>query len=197
MSSKTRSSATLALTPLVDLPPDMLRNIGLVVVKHSNLENLLLRACYLLAGVDDVVGRLALRGPRTRDRLSLIEDLAKHRGVTLNDEALTLLRRDIPIVTNKRDALAHGLFFEHPDTNHIMIRELNGSWQPPGTQRGKVKKRVQPPASPVTTQDIFDIARLISAANQTLKLIIDEIVEQLPAPPKEHPASSPEQGPRQ
>ena len=66
------------------------------MVKHSYLELVLSRICYRLAGVEPVVGRVAVREPRTSDRFAMVEDLALLKGFKFDEKALKLLTRDLP-----------------------------------------------------------------------------------------------------
>lgn len=173
MSSKAES-VTLSLSPLPDLPDDMLAAIGLVMVKHSIMETLLMRTCYLLAGVDDVTGRLAIREPRTSDRLAMLADLAKHRNIQLDQEAIKTLNRDIPTATKMRDTLAHSLYFQHPEKGHYMVRETAGTWRPGGT-KASVKKKVQPSGPIISAEAIIGIAKLIYSINEILMTLHREV----------------------
>ena len=115
MASKRPPAPSWSLSPLPDLPDDMLRSIGLIIVKHSILENLLQMLCYELAGVDEIVGRLMFREPRTVDRLNLLQELAKLQGIDISKHKISNLRKSVEVATNARDAVAHGLFFQSPD----------------------------------------------------------------------------------
>ena len=59
------------------------REIGRVIVGHTLLEHCLSRITYKLIDVDPKIGRLAIREPRTADRLELIFDLTEVQGIQL------------------------------------------------------------------------------------------------------------------
>ncbi len=167
------------LEVLVDLPDDILISIGLLVARHSYLEALLVKICYRLAGVDDITGRLAIREPRAHDRLLLIRDLAEHRGCTVRHDLMDLLVRDLSKVTKARDSVAHGIFFKHPETGDILIRNVKGHWQPPGLKKGKMSKRVNPSADPITAEGIDSFSLVADAINEALLLILSDVESQL------------------
>lgn len=179
MSSKERFTASHQLTPKEWLEPELYGAIGLVVSKHAYLETMLQHIIYDLVGVDDVVGRIAIREPRTSERLTLIEELSAYKEITLEQNIVSLLRKDLPKVAALRDNLAHGIFFQHPDTGETLIRELGGRWQPPGVNKGSVKKRIHPPASKANADKIAEIAAIISAMIAACRKMRDEIRSQI------------------
>lgn len=172
-------STSEAKAPLPDLPDEMLKNLGLVIVKHSITEAILLKLVYRLAGVDDVTGRVAIREPRSVDLWEMALDLAGQRNVSIEQEIITTMRRDLPIAANRRDSLAHGLFFTGDEVGKILVRETAGTWQPKGMPKGKVKKRILPPAKPISAEMIFDLARLIYSLNEILLEVYRQVVSQL------------------
>ena len=179
MSSK--ETGTLALSPLPDLPDEILAGIALVIIKHSIMEEVLTRSCYLLAGVDDIVGRLAVREPRPADRLDMIVDLATHRHFKPTDTRD--LRNRICEATKQRDTLAHGLFFHRPQTGEILVRLTYGNWSPKGS-RGSIKRKIKPSGKTVTRQALNELADLLYTINEELLSMHRQIAAALQAQPK-------------
>jgi hypothetical protein len=66
------------------LPSFLLRDIGRIITHHSVLESKLSRIVYTLLGIDPVAGRIAVREPRTTDRLEMIVDLLKLKGISVS-----------------------------------------------------------------------------------------------------------------
>jgi hypothetical protein len=66
------------------LPSFLLRDIGRIITHHSVLEWKLSRIVYTLLGIDPVAGRIAVREPRTTDRLEMIVDLLKLKGISVS-----------------------------------------------------------------------------------------------------------------
>jgi hypothetical protein len=62
------------------LPSFLLRDIGRIITHHSVLESKLSRIVYTLLGIDPV----AVREPRTTDRLEMIVDLLKLKGISVS-----------------------------------------------------------------------------------------------------------------
>ncbi len=183
MSSKDFLSPSHEMPPLKDLPDDILVLIGRVIVKHSYLELVLSRICYLLAGVEPVVGRVAIREPRTSERFAMIEDLARIKDFKIDEDALKLLRRDLPKIAAIRDAYAHGIYFEHPTTGAHTIRITSGAWQPPGMTKGNIKRKLNPPTELIDRKNLSDIVDLIDAVTGILEVIFTEIDQTFPAQP--------------
>lgn len=70
-----------------DLPATMMRDIGRLVVRYAFLEQYMQNVIYMLLGVSQGVGRMAVREPgRLSDKLELVIDLVAAKRFTLPDE---------------------------------------------------------------------------------------------------------------
>ena len=149
------------LPVVTDLPDDMMRAIGRVIVEYAMLELQLSRVIYDLLKVDPKAGRLAVREPRATDRLEVIFDLADLRGLDLEHEK-PIFRKAIQTCVTERDRIAHGVWVRGTKTNELMLRLTKGSWQPVKGQRGKTKRLVTPEATPYSVADITAIGDTIN-----------------------------------
>lgn len=113
-----------------DVPVGIAREIGRIIVTWSFLENMLQRAAWGLAGVDEPTGRLAVREPRVSDRLALICDLAELRGVTLPPELVKTLRKSLTTNGLVRDLMAHGAWGHDPGEGWLVVRARGGYDRP-------------------------------------------------------------------
>lgn len=172
-------TASPKLVPMEWLPPDLYAAIGMVVQQHAYLETMLQHTIYDILGLSDVEGRIAVREPRTSERLAMIVDLAALKELVLDADLINKLKSDLPKAASLRDGLAHGMFFEHPETGEAMIREMHGTWQPPGAARGSVKKRIVPPASHARADNIAQLAAVIHAMVQGCRELRDRVRTQL------------------
>jgi len=108
----------------------MAREIGRIIVTWSHLENMLQRAIWDLAGVDEAIGRLAVREPRVTDRITLLCDLAGLRGLKLPPDLIKTLRKALEASGLIRDLLAHGAWGYDPIDKWMVIR-TRGSYEQP------------------------------------------------------------------
>jgi hypothetical protein len=97
---------TVAAT--LGLPASLFREIGRAISAHSVLELSLNNIVYDLAGVDSTIGRLAIREPRTSDRIDLIIRMMALRKIATNVD-MKALRKAVEKSTERRDWLAHGV----------------------------------------------------------------------------------------
>lgn len=109
----------------------------------------------------------------------MIIDLSERRGIIIKKEFLNLLNRDLPKVSKLRDELLHGVFFKHPDTGEFHIMRTRGKWRPPGMKAGSVKAIIHPSADKITAESVLDIARVISAMNESLLVLLHAVIEQM------------------
>jgi hypothetical protein len=158
----------------LDLPASLLRQIGKVIITYAALEAKMSRMIYSLLNVDPIAGRLAVRDPRTTDRLDLISDLLKLADITVKAD-ISAIKIVLTKCARERDALAHGLWFRDPKhPGKLFLRLLGGTWTPPGS-RGKSKRRTRPEAREYSTQDVKDVFELIEATGQQIYDLSDEI----------------------
>ncbi|MFZ5675216.1 MAG: hypothetical protein ACOZAM_19855 [Pseudomonadota bacterium] len=99
-----------------DLPAYITRKIGQIITKYAYLDYKLKTLVWKLAGVDETVGRLAIRDPRAVDKLTLCRELLFVRGVSIEDAKFRSVSRLLQKVESFRDLLAHGVWTEEEGT---------------------------------------------------------------------------------
>lgn len=165
------------LMPLRDLDDELVLIVGRIIIKHSYLELMLSRIAYLLAGVEPEVGRVAIREPRTSDRWSMIESLAIVRGIEIEPGAVKIMRKHLQALASRRDGLAHGTFFEHPQSGKKLIRTTKGEWQPPGMKIGKIKKAIHPSGDLLEIDGLKEISSAIDSVTDILEAVYFQVIE--------------------
>ena len=77
----------MKLAPVVvDLPANLCREIGRVIISFANLEHRLSVLLYVLMRIPPEIGRLAVREPRATDRFDLAMDLFGVRKLPFGDD---------------------------------------------------------------------------------------------------------------
>jgi hypothetical protein len=170
----------------VKLPSFLLREIGRIITHHAVLEWSLSRLTYTLLGIDRVAGRIAVREPRTTDRLDMVHDLLKHRKISVSADLQTL-REAIDKCRQQRDALAHGLWFKDPQhPNRLFLGRFSGQWSPPG-MKGKRKRRIYPEAPEYSLEEARSLLALIDGTTEAIYDLEAEIESALKASPEKYP----------
>ena len=93
---------------IYDLPDGLSLDMGRIVTRASYMQNYLQKIIYLLVGVQEEIGRIAIREPRTRDRIDMILDLIAVRNLKVPDVDLKHLREVIDDAEDFRNLCAHG-----------------------------------------------------------------------------------------
>lgn len=180
MSSNDTGNGPVPLETFDWLPTEIYTAIGMVIQKYSLLDATLQYTIYSLVGVDEVVGRLAVQEPRASDKMSVIEDLARLKGVTLDADLVKKLKSDLPKAKSLRDGIAHGLFFKHPEKDgQVLIGATAGTWQPPGMVKGKVKRKIRPEAPHIYVDDMANLIATIQAMYESAKELRRSVAEQM------------------
>ncbi|MBI4185417.1 MAG: hypothetical protein HY521_15605 [Proteobacteria bacterium] len=164
---------------VTDLPADMMQAIGRVIVEYALLELQLSRIIYDLLGVDQKVGRIAVREPRVKDRLEIIFDLINQKRLALTDHEMKLLRKTSEACLIGRDQLAHGTWVRNPETGTLLLRSTKGQWQPVKGQRGKTKHAIKPEGILVSTAEITALGDVINLLSRRFVELRDALLASL------------------
>lgn len=126
------------------LPASYTREIGRVVVRWSFFERHVQSMIWAIAFDGDqkigaALGRLAIVEQKFPDRLGLLRQLAKLRGVGFDEALLKLLETKSRKLVCERNLLVHGNWTNHP-VHGWMVRETRGAWSasksgPSGTRK--------------------------------------------------------------
>lgn len=154
--------------PVVDLPPDLLQEIGRAVVQFAYLEWYLSRFAYALAGVDRIIGRIAVREPRASDRFDMVCELLDYRKFKSKAD-LTGIRKRIVECESSRNLLAHSTWVCDPIHHAFRAVKISGQWQPTAAHPRKTKRKVSPEAVPFEADEGREL-------NEKLKRLLKDIV---------------------
>jgi hypothetical protein len=168
------------LVTLKKLPASMTRGIGRIMVADAYLDLALSQSIYLLTGVGQKEGRLAIREPRTEERLDLILDLAKVHKITVKTD-IKLFREAIQASTTNRDLVGHGVWFREPNDGRLLVRKVKGQWNERGE---KTSKRILPQGVPVDEGELAVMLGVTEEAIAMAEEIKDEIEAGLAALPR-------------
>ena len=171
------------LTTEYVLPAAYSRAIGRVVVHWSYLEYCIQRIVWILVGIDDVMGRVAVREPRAEDRVVMIRDLASLRSVKIDNAELDAFESSVRFLSAARDLMVHGIWAPCPDGTW---RVLNFRGQHSKDTKGPPhRSRRMAPGTKIFTFEAFEtqlaaIKKLIDYATRFERTIVEQISE----PPK-------------
>jgi hypothetical protein len=170
------------------LPRNYSTEIGRVIARWALFESRLRGLAYLLLDVGPERGRVAVRGGRVADYLTMLEDLMQLRGVgvTVRTKAL---KRPLTEVETFRDKLAHGVWLRHPRTRTPVLQVTKGDLPDPSAIRAA---QAQPAA--VTLGDLRRYVRTIDAAIRIADRMRAELVRQTrvaPAPKRRRALARP------
>ena len=141
-----------------ELPNDIAALLGHIAHQYSELEQNLRLALYAAAGVDEVVGRLAIGiSPRPDEQLTKIQDIVTHLGLNLDRSKLAAFKALAKKVKEERDAVVHGVWI-YDENKALGILDINGPWDT-GVKELRVTKRMYPPARPITKEILENILR--------------------------------------
>lgn len=172
------------VTPtLYDLPPSINRELGRIIVRCSYLEFYLQSIIWRLLQITVPMGRIATRMPRAEDRVDMIRDLAIVRKITLDENKLATLKKNIRGIWERRDTLAHGVWTKAPDNRWLVIKQA-GNW-PEHLATPVRSRRIMPEALTVNVDALRTITEGLDNTIESARKLSDLI--QLPTPPEEHP----------
>lgn len=123
----------------------MQREIGKVVIRWAHLEYLIQSFIWELAGVDERVGRLAIREPRVSDRMDLVYDLAELLGAKVDTKQGTAFKNRLNELSGKRDLIAHGIWTKTPKDKTWRVILTRGTHRPDADVPHR-KRKISPEA---------------------------------------------------
>ena len=153
-----------------DLPPNLMSEIGRVIVFHAYVEWRLSLIIYDFLHLTKVLGRLVAKDARATDQLDLICDLISLKNVK-TDVDLIRLRKSLASATNQRDLLAHGTWVKDPQSKAFFLRLVRGNWNPEKKQKTRVKRSKKAG----TPQYGIEECRSLSQVINGIILTVDEL----------------------
>jgi hypothetical protein len=128
---------------VIDLPDDLLREIGRVMVLFARLEWTLSRIAYALLGLDRTDGRIAVREPRATERIDMICQLLDYHKLPFSG-SFQALRPQILEYQSLRDKIAHATWVRDPVYGALRIINTSGQWKPIPFEQEKLPRKVKP-----------------------------------------------------
>jgi hypothetical protein len=119
-----------------NLSPNLMREIGRVIVYHSYMERRLGLIIYEILHVTRVLSRLVPRDPDAVDQFDLICDLVSLKNVKTSVD-LIRLRKSLVSAMRQRDLLAHGTWVRDPKTKASLLHLAKGAWKPVKNRKAK------------------------------------------------------------
>jgi hypothetical protein len=147
-------------------------------VAYSRIEWLLNKTIYDVLNVSSAEGRLAVRDPTPDQRVDLIEDLMRLKGIKNTVERIGDLKSFLKDAKTKRDAVAHGVWLRADGDPTLYLRLVNGTWTPPGTI-GKTKRRMMLEGFQFTLQDAKEWTELVQTTFKAVQLFHAVIVNEM------------------
>jgi hypothetical protein len=158
-----------------DLPPNLMREIGRVIVFHAYVEWQLSLIIHDFLHLTKVLGRLADRDTRAMDRFDLICDLIDLKNVKTPVD-LMRLRKSLASVTIQRDLLAHGTWTRDPQTKYFFLRLARGSWKPMKSKKAQIKRSMKRRAAQYGIEECRSLTQLIGGIILTVdRLHLDSL----------------------
>lgn len=163
------------------LPDDYCTLIGKFITRWAYLEWRLRETMYALMCVGPKVGRIAIREPRVVDYLTMIEDTAKLRKVTISVD-WKKLKNIMGEIESWRDRFAHSIWLDIPGVGMPSIQVLSGKTVT--TSGGTaVKSRIDPRSFRVA---IKELKNAVAGIDRAVRLV-DEIKAEIEAQAKPSP----------
>jgi hypothetical protein len=153
--------------------------MGRVIAAHALVERKLNRIIYRFLSLRPVEARIAIREPRTTDRVDMIADLLSLYDLKVSTN-LDALKQALDKCYKERDALAHGVWLKDEKTGHIFLRLSSGNWQPPGIIK-KAKRRIDLEGREYSSDHAKETCRLILGAIDALDGLEREIAALAPS----------------
>lgn len=105
----------------------------------------------------------------------------KLQKITVSTD-LTKLSVGLVQIKNFRDAIAHGIWINHPSTKLPVLQYTKGKWSIPGMP--STKRVIEPQGFPITIEKLREFVWSIEGAALTLSKFETEIAAQLSASPQ-------------
>ena len=109
------------------LPVAYSTEIGRIMTRWAFIEWQLEQITYRVVGVEQKMGRLAIKEPRVDAHVAMIADVMKLQKITVSTD-LTQLSKGLVELKNFRDAIAHGIWIKHPSTKLPVLQYTKGKW---------------------------------------------------------------------
>ncbi len=168
-----------------ELPITYYRDMGRVIFHWARLESELKDTIYTLLSVGRKEGRIAVRTPRADDIVQMIGDLLSIKGLKTKVK-LKEYKSAVQTLRGARDNIAHGIWVDHPGSDHPVLQRTSGSISPEPGQK-KVSARIFPSAMEVEPGNMRTTAEQIAYLIGIAVTLKAEVKVQIQAQRKEFP----------
>ena len=159
---------------ILELPAAMSEILGRIITVHSVLEHKLTSLSVILLQLNKGEARIAVREPKTVDRLDMALDLFAIKDIEVQSDTQAI-REAVGKATAERNKIAHGLWLKHPGTGQVYLRIARGQWSKDLTRGERVSRAIYPQSVPFGVKDCKAILEQVLHA---LKLV-DELGKEI------------------
>jgi hypothetical protein len=161
--------------PIVrDLPLNLMREIGRVVVFYAYVEWRLNLIIYDFLRITKVLSHLVAKDARATDQFDLICDLISLKNVNTGVD-LIRLRKSLVSATTQWDMLAHGTWLRDPRTKIVSLHLAKGGFRAI-KNNGRKKQTKEPRLRQYGIEECRALSQLING----IILTVEELYSDLP-----------------
>lgn len=155
------------------LPVSYSTQIGRFITRWAYFEWLLKETSYSLLQIDPKIGRLAIKETGVVSYLTMLEDIARLKGIQVSIK-WTKLRSILQEIESFRNKLVHGIWLQDPSTKTPVLQQVQGSYK---AEPGKkpVKAKIKPLGVRVSLKQLKNAIAGIDYANNIIHEMKDEI----------------------
>jgi hypothetical protein len=157
------------------------------------LEHALQTIVWMLVGVTQPVGRLAIREPRVQERVRLIVELSDLKGLDIPAKFFKSICSHAEDIGRNRDLLAHGHWIFDDENSNWQVVLTRGKWS--DDEPHPSAKSIVPEALIVTSEALGKIQAQLDELIKMVELIAERFETLLPPPPEVHPSQFPSKSP--
>lgn len=148
------------------LPVSYSTQIGRFITRWAYFEWLLKETAYSLLQIDPKIGRLTIKETGVVSYLTMLEDIARLKGVQVSVN-WTKLRSILQEIESFRNKLVHGIWLRDPSTKTPVLQQVQGSYK---AESGKkpVKAKIKPLGVKVSLKQLKIAIAGIDRANNII-----------------------------
>lgn len=180
----------MIVLPIVErLPQAYLEAIGLFMTTWARLEHELRDLTFYVLDVDPKRGRTAIRTPRPKEMVEMVEELLLLDGIReIKQIDMAALKSMMDEIEFRRNVFAHNIWLLAPD-GKFAVQNFRGSW--PAANGVKVRKRMLPEGKATELDDLTHVVDKTLELIGAVRAIRQEIAPQLAASPQRRRAPPP------
>lgn len=171
---------------MYELPDEYCLLVGQFITRWAHLEWRIKSMMYVLLRIDPKLGRLVVQEPRVIDYITMVENVATIKGITVSVD-WKKLRTIFGKIQSWRDWFAHGLWL---DTGEPSIQIIKGKTV---LKKGgpSYNARIQPYAMQVPPRVLRGVIRSVDAAVDLIGKMQGQIEQHVKPSREKHPRQLP------